>query len=336
MTQFNQSGQNPDQPPPNYPYNQPDTQPIATPYQQNYQPQGYPPPPNYPPPNYYQQPAPPPAKKGFPGWAWGLIGVIVVALVGVVSFVLISGSNKTTPASTATATSAVALVSPGAKTTPVNLKTTPTVSAVTTKAAKTTSAATAPALEAGWKNYTPANDGFSIALPPDWQSVDQDTVKTFLNEGLKQLQEQNPKLSSTFGSQIQSIFSSGVIKFFGFSLDSTVFNTNVNVGKQTIPASMTLESYVQLNLNQIEKGIELAKPVERKQVKLPAGQMEEIRYEWNINLPTTGEKAGITTLQYMVVSNKTAYIITFTALSDEFADNLPLFTKMIQSFQLTN
>jgi len=333
MTQFNQPGQNPDQPPPGYPYNQPnnqaDTQPIATPYQQNYQSQGYPPPPNY-----YQQPPPPPAKKGFPGWAWGLIGLVVVALVAGISVILISGSNKTTPASTTTATSAVALVTPEAKTTP-GAKTTPTASAVTTKAVKTTSAATAPALEAGWKNYTPASAGFSLALPPDSQSVDQDTVKTFLNEGLKQLQEQNPKLSSAFGSQVQSIFSSGVIKFFGFNLDSTVFNTNVNVGKQTIPASVTLDSYVQINLNQIEKSIELAKPVERKQVKFAAGTMEEIRYEWNINLPTTGEKTGITTLQYMLVSDKTAYIVTFTTLSDDFDDNLPLFTKMIQSFQLT-
>jgi hypothetical protein len=361
MTQPNQTGPYYDQ---TQPANQYGQQNSYQGYQQpptDYQYQGYQQPtPGYPPQNYYQPqyqpPVAPPPKKGFPGWAWGLIGLAAVAIIAVVVVAILVTSNKTTKTDPTATTNPTSVATTAAATTAVNSATTTvaagttagatTTAAVTTKpattAATTTKPATTtavavptPALEDGWTNFKPNNAGFSIALPSDWQSVDQDSVKTFLDEGLKQLQDKNPQFSSSLANQVKAVFASGVIKFFGFdTTSSSDFTVNLSVGKQAVPASTTLDSYVQLNLSQIENAVKLSNPAEQKKVTLAGVEAVQLKYEWSITVPATGEPADITTIQYMIVSNKNAYIVTFTCLSDQIDEKLPLFEQIMDTFRV--
>jgi hypothetical protein len=279
-------------------------------YGQPYPYQSYQPPSGYPPQYYYQPLLASPPRKGLSNWARVFVGLSLVTICAIVIIGVTVSATKTSVINPT--------IVPGSRLIP--------------KIAVPTSV-----LDSDWTNYEPANAGFSLALPPSWQPLDRDTVKPFLEQGLKQLQDKNSQISSSLATQVQTVFASSYIKFFGFdSLNLGGFATNVNVLRQAIGASITLDAYVKLNLSQIGTVIKLAKPVEQKKASLAVGEAVQLQYQWDLTVPATGQPVNITTLQYMLIYNKNAYIVTFTGLTDELEQNLPLFTKIMDTFRLTN
>ena len=191
-----------------------------------------------------------------------------------------------------------------------------------------------PTLEAGWVLYEKPADGFAIALPPTWRQIDMDP-QTW-QASLDAIKAQNPDLAPLLEGQTRSLLEAG-IKFFGFDLApealATGVATNVNVLIQSLPAEVSLDFYVQLNVGQLENMPSVVKPVEHRRVQFADGEAEELRYAMNMVAPS-GAALTLWTDQYLFVREKQVYVVTCTTSKDAASQYAETFAKIGQSFRL--
>lgn len=204
------------------------------------------------------------------------------------------------------------------------------------KATSTAAPASASTVDPSWTVYEKPDIGFSVALPPSWKQIDMDPAT--LDASLKVVKEQNPEMAAALEGQARNLVLSG-IKFFGFDLapesTSAGFATNISVLKQSSPAAVALDVYVQANVGQLENLSNVTKPVNHRRARLAAGEAEELRYTMNVNA-SAGQSMSLRLTQYLLVKGKDAYVITLTTTAEQGDKYAPTFEKIGQSFKLTN
>ncbi|HEX2912551.1 MAG TPA: hypothetical protein VH186_17210 [Chloroflexia bacterium] len=326
-------------PPGQVPYApQPYQQPPANPGYNGYQapPQG-----QYPPQPQYGQPPRPP-KKGPSSVVVGL-GVLLFLALGVGLVVILAGAGKSTTgqATPTAASSAAGTATPAAQSTTVSANsttgasattaaaTTPKAGATATPKAGATTAATA---GNGWPVYKVASSGFSLSLPQGWQQVDEDTYKAFLEKGLDAVKD-GGSISSSLQDQIKQAFASGLIKFYGYNPNAAGFADNMNIIKQPIPSSVTLDQLVSANSSQLSTQFHLTKDVAQNKVRLPVGNAVVLTYAYSVNVQ--GRDVEIDVSQYIFIADNSAYILSFSSAPERSEENSALFRTVADSFQLT-
>jgi hypothetical protein len=201
-------------------------------------------------------------------------------------------------------------------------------------ATKSTSTPSTGKLEDGWVLYKNEASGFAIALPPTWDKIDIDPQT--INAAIDDLGDTNPELASFLKGQASSLIASGA-KFFGFDgaqdTSKTGFATNVNILVQSMGMEVTLDYYMQVNVAQLDSTSYVVKPISEQRVEVAAGEAGELRYKLSLT-GQAGQPLTVSTLQYIVVDGKKAYVITFTTTSDQEEDYASVFEKIVKSFQL--
>jgi hypothetical protein len=172
-------------------------------------------------------------------------------------------------------------------------------------------------------------DGFAMALPSGWKAIDLSK----LDDEMKALEKQNPQAAAAVGPQLRMMAGLGV-KFLGIDMQSalTGFATSINVVKEQRPTPIALDDYVKQNLQLLETIPILVKPIARQRVKLTAGEAERLEYGLNIPLPT-GQPLKTVTVQYLIVKDNVAFVISLTVSADAAAKQTPMFEKVGNSFQ---
>lgn len=190
-------------------------------------------------------------------------------------------------------------------------------------------------LDSGWKFIEVASDGYGVALPPNWQKVDFDATK--LSEMLKTLNDKNPQFASLISSQSQQLVAANV-KFFAFDLSSEAlssgFVTNANILRDSLTFSVPLDTYVQLNVQNLQKSAAVSKNLSHKRVTLASGDAEQVQYQ--LSLTTSQGKTTASTMQYLMIHNGAGYVMTFTTTPDKEKNYSPIFQKIAQSLQWLN
>jgi hypothetical protein len=190
-------------------------------------------------------------------------------------------------------------------------------------------------LENDWVLYELPQDGFAIALPPEWLQITLDP-ETF-EDALEIAGEQNPAIGKFLSSDtLRALMASG-LKFYGMdtSLDSLEFDflANLNVLKIDIGFEAPLDTYVALNLKQIET-LATEGTIEHEGVELANLDAEKLTYEMS-QMGVTGDTVQVTIVQYLALDGSIAYVVTMiapTALADDY---VPTFEEIGQSFRLT-
>lgn len=186
--------------------------------------------------------------------------------------------------------------------------------------------------ETGWPLYEVRNEGFALALPPEWRQFDMNPAtfeKTF-----GEVMAKNPQLKELYPNLVQQIRMG--IKFFGVeeAAIGTGFATNVNVLVVPIPPQVTPEQVVDAGVSQLEQIPDVQKPITRERVKTQAGDSERLRYRMSMQLPNRRVQLAIT--QYSFVANGKAYTVSLTTLTDREAHCAPTFDKIGQRFRFLN
>lgn len=176
-------------------------------------------------------------------------------------------------------------------------------------------------------------EGFAIALPPTWEQIDMDEAT--LDASLDAVSENNPEMAELVKGQARNLLLSGV-KFYAFDLGpaaiSEGFASNVNVLKQTLPVTPSMEVFVQINVAQLEKMPNVIKPVTHQRVKLASGTGEEIRYQLSMQVPT-GDEVTLAITQVLALKGKNAYVITCTTTVDRQQEYEAAFERISRSFR---
>lgn len=168
----------------------------------------------------------------------------------------------------------------------------------------------------GWSEYAMPENGFAISVPSHWQRLPVKAQE--LDAALETIRESNPELADTLGPNAQMLIQNGV-KFWAFDLSAesgqAVFATNVIVTRQTLPNPISLDTFAAINLSQLNALSTRNSDIVNDRIAL-AGQPAE-RVQYLLTLQRENQEpltAAIT--QYLVLNNRSAYVLTFATRTD--------------------
>ena len=183
-----------------------------------------------------------------------------------------------------------------------------------------------PSLESGWKLYSVTAEGFTIALPANWDKVDLNVEAADAAAAFKD----NPE----FVKFIQGLQLNKYVKFFGVDHQtiSSDFATNVNVIAVSLPASMTTLDQVVTAELATYKRLQISPTQQR--IHLSGGDAEQLDYNLTPNT-ASGAKVLTAVKQYILVrlgANPTEFVISLTTKADQASSYEVTFGKIANAF----
>jgi hypothetical protein len=176
----------------------------------------------------------------------------------------------------------------------------------------------------GLATYEVSGAGFSVAVPPDWQTVSADDA--FTKSQLETMKEADPALAPYLDALGGS---DSFVKLLALDPDIEVgFATNLNVVVEPIAIDITRQQYFDATMSQVRQlfGAEF----EENRVDLPAGEALHLSYEQFEN-PSGGT---IATVQYILFEDGNGYVLTYSTLPGRAAASADEFERSARSFRL--
>jgi hypothetical protein len=180
----------------------------------------------------------------------------------------------------------------------------------------------------GFTAYEVPSEGFAISVPEAWKAVSVDDVKE--SGAFERFAQENPE----FQPYVEAFSGpNSVLKFIAIDPERTKdFSTNANVTVEPLPAGTSREQYLDAVVAKLGEIGVAEGDVEQETVKLPAGEADRISYESNVALGDV--ERALATLQYLIVANDKAYVLTYTALPELAEQSADDFAASAESFRL--
>lgn len=185
----------------------------------------------------------------------------------------------------------------------------------------------------GWTEYQVHEHGFAVSVPTVWQRLPITPAE--LDAALQTIRQSNPDMADALGASASQLLASGV-KFWAFDLNARAlqsrFAPNVTVARQTLPTAVSFETYVAVNLNQLNALENRTSPVAHDRTSIAGLPAERIRY--SLLLTTTdGSRVPATITQYLLLNGTDAYVLTYAARADLLGEYAPAFEQSARSFR---
>jgi hypothetical protein len=172
------------------------------------------------------------------------------------------------------------------------------------------------------------DQGFSIALPKHWASLD---AREALNGGaLKRFRKANPAL----GSQVEALTLGGSpIKLLAVAPNKQGgFLTNLNVLVTDVPAEVSYDEWSSSEVAEIQK-VPRVSDLRKSEIQLSSGRALHVTYRAAFDRPSGRFVASVH--QYLVKDNGSLYVLTYTTTPKREARLGKTFEQSAQTFRLT-
>jgi hypothetical protein len=168
----------------------------------------------------------------------------------------------------------------------------------------------------GWSEYALPENGFAISVPTTWQRLPVKAPE--LAAALASVRQSNPELADALGANADALIQNGV-KFWAIDLNPETqqagFATNVTVTRQALPNAVSFDTFVSINLNQLNALTTRNSDIVHERVSIAGQPAERVRYLLALHRdPDTPITAAIT--QYLVLNARNAYVLTFATRTD--------------------
>ena len=186
--------------------------------------------------------------------------------------------------------------------------------------------AAAPPTHAGLTVRAVRGEGFSIAVPKRWRSIDASTV--LRGAYAKQFERDNPAAAGAVEALARP---NSPMKFVAIDPSGRQFATNVNVLVSRIPADASFDRWTRAETAEIAA----LKPTHltRATVQLSAGKGYRLAYHARLRIRGLPRELAIH--QYMVKRGSSLYVITFTTVAAEEARLSGTFEASARTFRIT-
>jgi hypothetical protein len=183
-----------------------------------------------------------------------------------------------------------------------------------------------PGTPAGFSVRAVRDEGFSIAVPRKWRSIDAATALG--GASVKRFERENPAAAGAVEALARP---NSPMKFVAIDPSGGAFATNVNVLVSRIPASVSFERWTAAETAQISalEPTELSKGA----VQLPVGRAYRLAYHARLSIRGTPRNLSIH--QYMVKRGPFLYVITFTTDAAKERGLTSTFDESARTFKLT-
>jgi hypothetical protein len=183
-----------------------------------------------------------------------------------------------------------------------------------------------PATPAGFTVRPVRDEGFSIAVPSEWQSLDASTA--LRGPAIKRFKRENPAAA---GAVVALARPNSPMKFVAVDPGGGDFATNVNVVVSRIPADASFETWTRAETAQIAP----LQPTHltKRSVRLRAGKAYRLAYRARLTI--RGRPRELALHQYMVKRGPLLYVITFTTAAERDPRLTPTFERSARTFRLT-
>jgi hypothetical protein len=186
------------------------------------------------------------------------------------------------------------------------------------------------ALKAGWKRVAPSGEGFSLGLPPGWNSVSTRSADDAFNS----LQSANPELANLVKDQLGASLSS-LIKLLAFDIQSPTlqqrFATNLNVVVAPTGSGVSFDAFLEANIDQLRRTPGLGNTLRSEKISLPAGQAAKITSQLTVN--SAGGQQTVAITQFLLVNEARGYIVSFSTLPSHVGSYSGLFQEIADTFR---
>lgn len=185
----------------------------------------------------------------------------------------------------------------------------------------------------GWRRIGVAEQGFSIAVPEEWEELSPDVISD--SGVMEQMLEANPDAAVAL-EHAQVAIESGQIALFAFDTSGaeTGFATNlnvINVGDDV--QGSTAEQAAEEIAEAIRQEIPIVGEVETETTTLPAGEAAVLNYEWQVD-DGQGTVTTVTVSQYAIIADSgTGFILSMSAASDTVEAYRETFREIAESFR---
>lgn len=168
----------------------------------------------------------------------------------------------------------------------------------------------------GWTEYTMPENGFALSVPTTWQRMPVQNQE--LQAALDTIRQSNPELAQALGQNAPTLIANGV-KFWAFDLNPTTqqagFATNVTMTRQTLPNTVSFDTFVSINLNQLNALTTRNSNIVNERITLAGQPADRVRYLVTLNRESDSPLTAAIT-QYLVLNGKDAYVLTYATRTD--------------------
>ncbi len=186
----------------------------------------------------------------------------------------------------------------------------------------------------GWNELAAPEQNLAIAVPPRWQRLPVNPEE--LEASLKVIRQSNPDLANALGARAPELMAGGV-KLWAFDFDpsslQSKFATNLTITRQTLVNTVSLDTYVTINLTQIEQLASRQGSVEHERVVIGNAPAERVRY--NLAFQATDGSTGTSAItQYLILSGNNALVLTYSTQLEQYDKYKTVFDQSAASFRI--
>jgi hypothetical protein len=192
--------------------------------------------------------------------------------------------------------------------------------------AATTIAAASAATPAGFTVRAVPHEGFAIAVPRDWRSLDaSDALR---GAQLQRFKQENPVAAPAIEALGRP---NSPIKLLAFDPSEGRFATNVNVLVTRVLARVSFARWTRAETAQLVA----LKPTHLTKATVRLGPGKAYRLAYRARLTVNGKPRQLALQQYMVKRGPFLYVVTFTTTAERDVRLAPTFEQSARTFRLT-
>ena len=189
--------------------------------------------------------------------------------------------------------------------------------------------AAGPGVPAGFTVRAVKDEGFSIALPKKWRSLD--AKEALSGSTMKSFEKANPSLAGQMRALAQP---NSPLKLLAIGPGGGgTFLTNLNVIVTQIPSNLGFDEWTSAEVSQIQK-VPSVKDVKQEETQLQPGQALHLGYRASFNRASGTFEVFVN--QWMVKKDDFLYILTFTTSPDQEPKLRQTFDDSAHTFRLTD
>ena len=184
-------------------------------------------------------------------------------------------------------------------------------------------------LDSGWTLAHLRDYGFSVSTPPGWSSSYSDTPRT----------EASSEASDLRAAILQYVFPGQITAWEGDETGVSVFNATI-IGTL---GDAALSEYVDDRMEHAESSLAIYGAIDRRAETLPAGESERVEFAFRFRFSDVfndaifgmeNAAADYAQIQYFILSEGDAYILTFVTAVDRIKAMRPIFDEIARTVRI--